>query len=147
MAFDRAKLIADLERDEGIRLVPYDDAAGQPVTGNLTNGIGWAMNRRPLTPDQARIICGWHVDEIGQQLTALIKWFGVLDEVRSRALGNMAFNIGVHGLFEFIGMLGAMKDQRWDAAADAALDSKWAKQVPNRAARIAHMIRTGGDPA
>lgn len=146
--FDRAKLIADLERDEGTASVPYDDATGKPpaCSGNLTNGIGWAMYRCPLTLDQQRFICGWHVDDVGQQLTALIKWFAALDEVRSRALGNMAFQLGVHGLTAFIGMLGAMRDQRWGAAADAALNSEWAKQVPNRANRIAQMIRTGSDP-
>lgn len=146
--FDRDKLIADLEnRDEGFRDFPYDDATGQPVQaqGKVTFAIGWNLQARRLTHEQARIICGWHVDEIGGQLTSLIKWFGALDEVRSRALGNMAFQLGTHGLIEFSGMLSAMRDARWDAAADAALDSKWARQVPARAKRIADMIRTGMD--
>ena len=141
MPYDRAKLASDLERDEGFRGTPYRDPAG-----NWTVGIGWNLSARPLTEEQARALCGMQTDDIAAQVGAIIKWFGGLDDVRSRAILNMAFNIGVRGLFEFIGMLSAMKDQRWNAAADAALDSEWAKQVPNRAARIAHMIRTGSDP-
>lgn len=139
--FDRAKLIADLERDEGFRAQPYRDPEG-----NWTAGIGWNLSARPLTEDQARVLCGMQTDDIAAQVGSIIKWFGDLDDVRSRAILNMAFNMGVHGLTDFIGMLGAMKDQRWDAAADAALNSEWAKQVPNRANRIAQMIRTGVDP-
>ena len=40
-------------------------------------------------------------------------------------------------------MLAAMEKGDFTAAASAALDSDWAKETPNRAQRVAAMIRLG----
>lgn len=151
--FDRSRLIATLESPggEGFRPVPYDDVTGLPVAigdelkGNLTTGIGWNLLKKPLTREQARVICGWHVDDVAQQLLAF-PWFVSLDDVRARAVAEMCFQLGFNGLAQFTVMIACLRAQAWNAAADAALDSAWARQVPKRAARIAAMIRTGNDP-
>lgn len=71
-------------------------------------------------------------------------WFDQLDEVRQAVLIAMAFQLGIHGLLEFVQFLGAMRDQRWHAAAGEMLDSKWAKKdSPARARRAARAIETG----
>ena len=49
----------------------------------------------------------------------------------------MAFNMGVGGFLAFRQMLRAIE------AAREALDSRWARQVGARAARIADMLTTG----
>jgi lysozyme len=55
----------------------------------------------------------------------------------------MVFNLGIGGVMKFKMMLAALAESRWDDAADAALDSKWADQVKGRAQRIATLIREG----
>lgn len=70
-------------------------------------------------------------------------WFDKLDEVRQAVLISMAFQMGIHGLLNFVHFLGAMRDQRWHAAAGEMLDSKAAKQAPKRFARQARAIETG----
>jgi len=55
----------------------------------------------------------------------------------------MAFQLGVNGLLQFEDMLGALKHGLYKRAADAALNSLWAEQTPNRAREVATMIETG----
>ena len=151
--FDQAKLVAQLESDaeESFRAVLYDDATGKPlakgdtIQGEPTLAIGWNVAQKPVTRPQARIICGWHVADVDQELNTL-PWFAGLDEVRARALADMCFQLGFAKLMQFAHMLQAYRAGAWHGAADAALDSAWAKECPNRASRIAHMIRTGSDP-
>ena len=65
-----------------------------------------------------------------------------MDPVRHAVVLDMAFNLGVSGLKQFKRTLALLKHGRWEAAADAMLDSLWAKQVGQRAVRLAQMVRT-----
>lgn len=151
--FDPAKLAADLERDEGFRDLVYDDRTGFPirpgvlVQGNPTIGIGWNLAGNPLNRERARIILAWHMHDVSTALFEALPWAAHLDEVRCRALLNMAFNLGVPGLLQFHNMLAALQDKRWADAARHARDSKWHGQVGHRAERIAKAFETGVDPA
>lgn len=149
--FDRSRLITDLERDEGNRSLLYDDftaqnlKTGMVIRGNPTIGIGWCVSRQPVSPERAQIIAGWFADDKAAEIENALQWFESLDDVRSRALMNMAYQMGVQGVLDFQSMLSAMRIGRWELASDAALDSSWARQTPARAKRIAQMIRTGVD--
>ena len=63
------------------------------------------------------------------------------DEVRDAALISMAYQLGVSGLFKFKRMIAAIKTQDWKEAEKQALDSRWAKQTPERAIETARMLR------
>lgn len=151
MALDLTKLGADLERDEGFRGVVYDDAngaaivSGSHVVGNPTVGIGWNLAGNPVSRARARIILGWHIEDKLNELFGALPWAETLDEVRCRALVNMAFNLGVPGLLKFHDTLAALRDRRWADAAKHARASKWYGQVGARAVRIAKMLETGTD--
>jgi len=58
-----------------------------------------------------------------------------------RALLNMAYQLGVSGLLNFSKMLTALQAGDREEAAREALDSLWAKQTPNRARRVALLLR------
>ena len=148
--FDRDKLIDDLTADEGVRLYVYDDAnptaivgPGYTFEGNPTFGIGHALNKTPLTPEQARIICGWDVDAKTPALYAALPWLSGLSEPRQRAVADMAFNLGVAGLRGFTTFLSLLKAGRYAEAADDLKATKWDSQVRARAARIEAKIREG----
>ena len=53
----------------------------------------------------------------------------------------MAFNLGVPRLGKFHNMRAAIAADDWRLAAAEALDSKWALQLPARAAEIAGLLR------
>ena len=60
-----------------------------------------------------------------------------------RCLLNMAYNMGVPNLMGFKKMFTALDAQDYAEAGLEALDSKWARQVPNRAMEIANEIMKG----
>jgi lysozyme len=60
-----------------------------------------------------------------------------------RALANMVYQLGVRGLLGFRNMLSALRAGDRLAAADHCLDSEYARQTPERALRVAHLL--GGE--
>lgn len=146
---NRDQLVADLEVDESFRPFLYDDANGKAllrgstIVGNPTIGIGWSVSTRPLAHDQARIVCGWHVDDAWGTLVHAVPWVQGLSEVRQRALANMAFQIGVTGLLKFDTFIGLMQAGHFDEAAADLATTLWFKQSGNRGPRIQALIKGG----
>ena len=60
---------------------------------------------------------------------------------RYNALVSMAFNLGRSWLKRFSKMSAAITCNNWEMAAEEALNSAWAKQVPARAQEIARALR------
>ena len=66
-----------------------------------------------------------------------------LDEVRQRIIIDMAFNMGVPRLGKFKKMWKAIDNKDFPSAKIEMLDSRWAKQVGNRAVRLSNAMETG----
>lgn len=131
------ELTKALERDEGLRLTLYSDSVGVPT-------IGYGHNlHTPISRPAAQRILSDDIDKTIGQLDRRLPWWRKLDEPRQAALANMAFNLGIAGLMGFRHMLSALQANDWGAAHDEALKSEWARQVGDRAARIARQLRTG----
>lgn len=136
----RRILRSQLEGDEGFRLFPYYDTVNK-----LTVGIGHNLTDRGLSVRIVGLIFEEDVDAVEHELDRALPWWRGLDEVRQRILANMAFNLGATKLLAFRRMLDALKDARYDDAADEMLDSTWAWQVGQRAVRLAKSMRSGKD--
>lgn len=124
-------LIDQLERDEGFRAKPY-----QCSEGVWTFGHGFTF----LTRDESREVLRMKVTKLERELRSSIK---NLSPARQDVLINMAFNLGVGGLYNFKMMWNAIYSGDYDRAADEMLDSKWARQVKGRATRLADEMRKG----
>lgn len=140
-------LTRELVRDEALRLKPYRCSEGK-----LTIGIGRNLDDRGISKTEAEFLCRNDVADVFADLDRALPWWRGLDEVRQRALANMCFNLGVSRLLGFKNTLRLLAAGRYLEASQAALASKWAKQVgigtpeePGRALRIAMMLRDGGD--
>lgn len=134
-------IINDLKRDEGVVLHAYQDHLGY-----LTIGCGRLIDKRKnggITRQEADLLLQNDVSDAIADLEFSFPWFTHLSDLRKRALVNMRFQLGMGGLLGFQKMLKALAEEKWDEAADEALDSKWAQQTPHRAERIAMMIRSG----
>lgn len=70
-------------------------------------------------------------------------WFAALDPVRHAVMQSLAFQLGLPRLQGFVRFLGAMRDQRWSAAAGELRDSNLYKQAHARTERAARAIETG----
>lgn len=85
---------------------------------------------------------------IGELLThpKIAPAFANCNLVRQTILVSMAYQLGVNGLAGFSHTLAALSDSRWVDAKTHALDSRWAKQTPQRALRHANTLATGELP-
>lgn len=145
------QLVADLKRDEGLRLTAYPD----PLSGGDPWTIGYGHTGPEVRPGlvwteaQAELALVADIDRHNDDLVRFLPWVERLDPPRRRILQNMAFNLGVgipggkKGLLGFKNTLGMIERGEYAAAADAMLRSLWAKQVKGRAIRLANTMKTG----
>lgn len=141
MMIDKARLTTQLRRDEGC--VPH---AYQDTLGLWTIGVGHLIDRRRggrLRDTEIDFILSNDIDEKYQELLRALPWIEQLDQVRTAALVNMAFQLGTQGLLGFTQTLAAVRDGRYDHAEVLALQSRWAKQTPQRARRVARQLASG----
>jgi lysozyme len=133
-------LIADLTRDEGVRLKPYLDTVGK-----TTIGVGRNLTDVGISEDEADYLLHSDIARTVADLNRKLTWWSTLDEVRQRVLCNLCFNLGINGLLTFHNTLEAVRSGRYGDAADGMLASLWARQVGPRSLRLAAMMRTGTD--
>lgn len=148
--YDRAIML------EGAREFPYTDGDGKPIKGGgrgfITIGVGRCLEKVPLSKDEIKFLFG---NDFRRAVKGVMKltdqhspphrgWD--FAQARKAALVDMAFNLGVSGLASFTKMWKAFEARDWNEVAIQALDSKWAKQVGQRAIENAEMLRTGEVP-
>ncbi|MEM7070488.1 MAG: glycoside hydrolase family protein [Pseudomonadota bacterium] len=149
-------IIDDLKRDEGLRFKPY-----QCTASCWTIGIGHNLDDLGLTGEQfkklldqglikmtiseegARQLLLDDLALIKRDLDQAFKWWRDLPKGVRDAFLNMAFNLGVPRLKGFKKMLSALETGDFETASREALDSLWARQVGDRARRIAGSIKKG----
>jgi lysozyme len=137
MSIDIEKLADELKRDEGFRDTVYTCSAGKQ-----TIGYGHNIEDNPI-PERVCEVLLHH--DIGNALRECERfpWFYVLDDVRKRVIVNMIFNIGARGVSNFRKMIAALEAGDYDEAATQMIDSKWYRQVGDRAERLVAMMRDG----
>lgn len=128
---------ADILRDEGQRSTVYFDSLGVPTIGRGHNG------NKPLSARAIQMIYEDDKADAVADLNRLLPWWKAMTDARQRAIANMCYQLGYPRLSKFTNMLKAMQSGDYDTAAAEALDSTWATQTPDRAKRIAQMIREG----
>lgn len=132
------KLAAQLTIDEGCRPRIYTDTVGK-----ITGGVGRNLTDRPFSHDEIALMLKNDIAIVETDLDRTLPWWRSMSEARQNVLANMAFNLGINRLLGFTNTLATMKAGRYDAAALGMLDSTWAKQVGQRAIRLAAAMRKG----
>lgn len=132
------KLVEQLKRHEGIELKPYQDTVGK-----WTIGVGRNLDDIGISEQEAEMLLLNDIKEAERQLITTMPWTQELDEVRFSALLNFVFNVGIGTASKFVNAMGLLKEKNYDMAADEMLNSRWARQVGNRAIEVTDQIRTG----
>jgi len=141
------KLREELERDEGVKYEVYNDHLGLP-----TFGIGHLII--DSDPEYGAVI-GTEVrdyrvkeafeEDVQNVLTdcekLYVQWEHLPEEVQL-IIANMMFNMGRTRLSKFKGMKAGVDSRDWNKAADEMVDSRWYKQVTNRADRLVERMRS-----
>ena len=149
MEFFVDRLREELKTDEGCKYEIYLDHLGLP-----TFGIGHLVTERD--PEYQKEV-GTVVDEIRVnevfeqdiQVTVdeckilFVDWTNLPEEVKL-ITANMMFNMGRPRLSKFKKMIQAIKDGNWLEAGNQMQDSRWYKQVTNRADRLISRMKAIG---
>ena len=135
---DYSQLIEQLKRHEGLRLKPYKCTADK-----LTIGVGRNLEDVGISEEEADMLLMNDIKRARTQLLDRFPWTSELDEVRFSALINFTFNVGIGTVSKFVNAMALLKDGSYDMAADEFLNSRWAKQVGQRAVDVTEQIRTG----
>lgn len=137
---NKNRFIKQMRFHEGVKNKVYKDHLGIE-----TIGVGRNLVDRGLSDEEVDYLLSNDITIVENELDNGLSWWRDLDEVRQRALADLAFNMGLPRLHGFVKMLSALQRRDYHAAADELLDSKYAKQVGERSNRVAEMIRTGAD--
>lgn len=143
---DLIKLREELEEDEGIKHEIYLDHLGYP-----TFGIGHLITKTdpefgdevgtPIEDERVQQAFEKDVGTVVYDCRKLYSNFDSLPEEVQRIVANMMFNMGLPRLSKFKGMKRGVDSKDWNAAADEMVDSRWYRQVPNRAGRLVQRMR------
>ena len=139
---DREK--QELELDEGKQLKAYKD-----TEGNWTIGIGHFLGPNPIyagktiTEEQCQEYFDTDFEEAVKGAEQACDGFSGLDGARKGAIVNMSFQLGAKTLSTFHTFLNYVNNGLYQEAAIDLLNTRYAKQVPARAKRIAYRIQTG----
>ncbi|MEK7891230.1 glycoside hydrolase family protein [Burkholderia contaminans] len=135
--YDALKLKAELTRDEDRRYRIYTDTVGK-----VSGGIGRNLTDKGFRDSEIDLMYQNDIADTEAWLDRNLPWWRTLDPVRQRVLMNMAFNMQGR-LLGFRNFLAAAQRADWNVAAAEMLDSLWARQVGDRAKRLASMMRSG----
>ena len=138
---DREKLYEEIKADEGEVLEVYLDHLGYP-----TIGIGHLVTEKdeefgkppgtPITAERSRELFDTDIEYAIKGCEMLYgQWHNWPEEVQ-RIMVNMCFKLGQTRLEKFRQMRFHLSQHNWKQAAEEGRDSKWYRQVTNRAERL-----------
>ena len=140
---DIERLKKQVIANEGVRKTAYKD-----TLGHWTIGVGHLIR----LPDEEYLLdkelTDLEVDQIfvtdlNQAIDDARKFIDA-DSIPDEAFEvvvDMAFNLGLPKLSKFKNFQQALKDKDFVKASEEMLDSRWAKQLPNRSKRLAEIMR------
>lgn len=145
-----SQIIPILNYEEGYKEKPYIDTEGYPTVaiGIKIGPKGASLTNYTFTVPR-KVGDVWtqvFVDNIQNQCRNNPAIYAALQKcnpARADVLYSMAYQMGVNGLAGFKNTLAMISNGKFDDAANGMLNSKWAKQTPNRARRHSDVMRTG----
>lgn len=126
-----------IREHEGYRTTPYRDS--EKV---WTVGIGRNIEAVPFEDDEIQLMFRNDFRRAHDDALKLPGYLA-LNEVRRGVLIEMVFQMGLAGVRKFVKFIEAYQNKEWENASKEMLDSKWARQTPKRAERLAAIFRSG----
>lgn len=130
-------LIGRVKLHEGKRNFPYRCTAGK-----LTIGYGRNIEDVGITDEEAEYLL-LHDLENAEREASKLDCYKKLNQNRKDILIEMVLNLGYPRLCGFKKMIQALDRGDYDGAANEMLDSKWARDVGDRANTLAYFMRIG----
>ena len=124
-----------IRKHEGVSQFPYVDTVVK-----ITIGVGRNLSDRGLEPAEINFLFEQDINIALITAKSFLSNFSELHHNCQVAIVSMAFNLGSNKLATFKKQKQALISLDYKEAALQAMDSKWAKQVGNRAIEIARLL-------
>ena len=140
------KLREEIKYDEGSVNEIYLDHLGLATFGighlvtEWDEEYGWEVGT-PVSEDRCNEVFASDIQIVLSDCQHLYPDFNDLPEEVQRIIANMMFNMGRPRLSKFKGMKAGVDARDWNKAADEMVDSRWYRQVTNRAERLVERMR------
>jgi len=136
------KLIESIKKHEGLRLKVYTCPAGKQ-----TIGYGRNLEDNGISEKEANMFLDEDIFHISFELRHKLFNEGImlftLPSHVKNVLIEMAYQIGLNGLLKFKKTLEYIRNTDYEKASKEMLNSKWAKQTPNRAKALSNLMKGG----
>ena len=129
-------LLESIKRHEGFRDRVYDDSLGIP-----TIGFGFAIKDLVLDEDIAEKILLRKLEDLMLRVNKKFSWWSKSPDIVRDVVMEMCYQLGVSGFSKFKKTIDHLENRRYGKASAEMLDSKWAKQTPNRALELSNIIK------
>ena len=129
-------LLASIKKHEGFRDRVYDDSLGIP-----TIGYGFAIKDLVLDEDLAEQILLRKLEDLMLRVNKKFTWWSKSPDIIRDVVMEMCYQLGVSGFSKFKKTIDHLENERYKKASAEMLDSKWAKQTPNRAIEISNLVK------
>ncbi len=144
------QLSSEIEADEGCVLEVYLDHLGYPTVGvgHLVLESDEEWNKpvgTKVSLERVRVLLRDDLVRTASDCGKLYSDFSKLPEEAQLIIANMMFNMGLPRLSKFKKMKEAVDERRWNEAAAQMKDSKWYRQVTNRAERLCQRMKALSD--
>ena len=130
-------LLKRIKHHEGYRKSVY-----KCTEGFDTIGYGFAIKDLEMDEDIAEEILLRKVEKLIKRVRSKFDWLDSVPREVQGVLVEMSYQMGLSGVSKFKKALHAMQMFQWKLAATELLDSRWAKQTPNRAKELSDIIRS-----
>ena len=128
-------LIESIKKHEGYVGIVYKDSLGID-----TIGYGFAIKDLELDKDICDIILERKLKDLESRIKLKFGWYPFMPKTIQNVVIEMCYQLGVTGFSKFVKTITYLKDKDFKSASVEMLDSKWAKQTPNRAKEMSEIV-------
>ena len=130
-----SNLLEAVKLSEGFR-----DKVYKCTEGFDTIGYGFAIKDLIMDEDIAEMILRRKLDKLIDRVNRRFEWLSELPLQAQDVIYEMCYQLGVSGVSKFKKTLLYLENKEFRMASKEMLDSKWARQTPNRAKRLSDII-------
>ena len=124
-----------IKKHEGYVGIVYKDSLGID-----TIGYGFAIKDLELDEDICDIILDRKLKDLESRIKLEFGWYPFMPKTIQNVVIEMCYQLGVTGFSKFVKTITYLKDKDFKSASVEMLDSKWAKQTPNRAKEMSEIV-------
>ena len=128
-------LIKQIKHNEGYRSRVYKCTEGYD-----TMGYGFAIKDLVLSEEVCEMILIEKLEFLEKSIKNRFSWYEESPQVIKEVIMNMCYQLGVSGFSKFKKTISYFAESDYKGASVEMLDSKWARQTPNRAKDLSKLV-------